>query len=144
MSVIVSLGIEVFNEKIAHFGDVRAEYQEKKMARPKRAFPLEKQESFLTWFYYTLIQAKLCFIQVLKCAQVYEIAVQDHKIAEANVFINKEGVKDEKLANQIKKTIRHNQEAVQKFLMSEDIVLHLEFQQKRNTRKRSGNVWLHL
>ena len=76
----------------------------------------------------------------MKCAQVYEIAVQDHKIAEANVFINKEGVKDEKLANQIKKTIRHNQEAVQKFLMSEDIVLHLEFQQKRNTRKRSGNV----
>ena len=76
----------------------------------------------------------------MKCAQVYEIAVQDHKVAEANVFINKEGVKDDKLANQIKKTIRHNQEAVQKFLMSEDIVLHLEFQQKRNTRKRSGNV----
>ena len=76
----------------------------------------------------------------MKCAKVYTIAVQDQKVSEANVFINKDGVKDDNLANQIKKTIRHNQEAVLKFLMSEDMVLHLEFQQKRNTRKRSGNV----
>ena len=139
MSVIVSLGIEVFNEKITNFEDVRAHYQEKKTARPKRAFPLEKQESFLI-FYSVLIYVKLCIIQILKCAKVYTIAVQDQKVSEANVFINKDGVKDDNLANQIKKTIRHNQEAVQKFLMSEDMVLHLKFQQKRNTRKRSGNV----
>ena len=80
------------------------------------------------------------FHSSLKCAKVYQIAVQDQKVSEANVFVNKDGVKDENLANQIKKTIRHNQEAVQKFLMSEDIVLNLEFQQKRNTRKRSGNA----
>jgi len=46
MSVIVSLGIDVFNEKIADFGKVRLEYQAKKAARPKRAFLIEKQEQF--------------------------------------------------------------------------------------------------
>ena len=46
MSVIVSIGIEVFNEKIPDFGKDRLEYQAKKAARPKRAFQIEKQEQF--------------------------------------------------------------------------------------------------
>ena len=58
MSVIVLLGIEVFNEKIADFGKVRLEYQAKKAARPKRAFLIEKQEQFTilkTFGYFTFL-----------------------------------------------------------------------------------------
>ena len=59
-------------------------------------------------------------------------------MSDANVFINTEGAKDNDLRNKIRKSIKDNKEAVKKFLLSEENELHLEFQQNRVTRKRSG------
>ena len=62
------------------------------------------------------------------------------KVLEANVFTNKTGVTDVDLGNKIRLTVKQNQNAVKQFLLSNETEIHLEFQQKRNTRKRSGNV----
>ena len=62
------------------------------------------------------------------------------KVLEANVFTNKTGVTDVDLGNKIKLTVKQNQNAVKQFLLSNETEIHLEFQQKRITRKRSGNV----
>ena len=77
-------------------------------------------------------------LQIQKKA--YEIAIEHAKVANANIFINKEGVSDDDLRNKIKKTIRRNQDIVKEFLLGHENELHLEFEVKRNTRKRSGNV----
>ena len=62
------------------------------------------------------------------------------KIADANVFVDKTGVKDGDLGNKIKMTIKKNQQAVKDFLMSDAEQLQFKFEAKRVTRKRSGNV----
>ena len=62
------------------------------------------------------------------------------KVLEANVFTNKMGVTDVDLGNKIRLTVKQNQNAVKQFLLSNETEIHLEFQQKRNTRKRSRNV----
>ena len=71
---------------------------------------------------------------------MYEIAIEQAKIENENIFTNKEGVRDDDLCNKIRKTIRRNQEIAKEFLLGQDNELHLEFEVKRNTRKRSGNV----
>jgi len=71
---------------------------------------------------------------------VYEIAIEQAKIKNENIFTNKEGVRDDDLGNKIRKTIRRNQEIAKEFLLGQDNELHLEFEVKRSTRKRSGNV----
>ena len=48
MSVIVSLGIDVFNEKIDDFAAKRLQYQMTKKKNPKKGSKLEIQESFQT------------------------------------------------------------------------------------------------
>ena len=48
MSVIVSLGIDVFNEKIDDFAAKRLQYQMTKKKNPKKGSKLETQESFPT------------------------------------------------------------------------------------------------
>ena len=71
---------------------------------------------------------------------MYEIAIEQAKIKNENIFTNKEGVRDDDLGNKIRKTIRRNQEIAKEFLLGQDNELHLEFEVKRSTRKRSGNV----
>ena len=75
---------------------------------------------------------------VLELVKVYEMAIQHNKVSDASVFVNIEGVTDDDLRNKIKKTIRQNKNSVKQFLLSEDVELQLEFEQKRVTRKRSG------
>ena len=48
MSVVVSLGIDVFNEKIDDFARKRCQYQVTKKKNPKKGSKMETQESFLT------------------------------------------------------------------------------------------------
>ena len=79
-------------------------------------------------------------MHVLESVKVYEIAMLHDKVLEANVFTNKTGVTDADLCNKIRHTVRQNQNSVKQFLLSNETEIHLEFQQKRNTRKRSGNV----
>ena len=71
---------------------------------------------------------------------MYQIAIEQAKIKNENIFTNKEGVRDDDLGNKIRKTIRRNQEIAKEFLLGQDNELHLEFEVKRNTRKRSENV----
>ena len=66
------------------------------------------------------------------------MAIQHNKVSDASVFVNIEGVTDDDLRNKIKKTIRQNKNSVKQFLLSEEVELHLEFEQKRVTRKRPG------
>ena len=48
MSVIVTLGVGVFNEKIDDFARKRCQYQVTKKKNPKKGSKMETQESFLT------------------------------------------------------------------------------------------------
>ena len=48
MSVIVTLGIDVFNEKIDDFAGKRCQYQVTKKKNPKKGSKMETQESLLT------------------------------------------------------------------------------------------------
>ena len=84
-----------------------------------------------------MITLRFC-LQIQKKA--YEIAIEHAKVANENIFINKEGVRDDDLRNKIRKSIRRNQDLAKEFLLGHQNELHLEFEVKRNTRKRSGNV----
>ena len=87
----------------------------------------------------------LFFIHLNESKKVYDIAIQHEDVTRANVFINKEGVKDNDLRNKIRQTIRRNQDAVKTFLLSGAAELTFEFLPKLNTRKRSGlNSIIHL
>ena len=48
MSVIVTLGVDVFNEKIDDFARKRCQYQVTKKKNPKKGSKMETQESFST------------------------------------------------------------------------------------------------